>query len=1095
MTNIQSGIRDNRHRGCVAEFLQAHIKPDAELSFVSAYFTISAFAALQKELESIGSMRFLFGEPSFLDSIDPDRTDRRAFSLTHDGLGLREQLQQKAAARDCAHWIEEKVEVRSVVRPDFLHGKLYHIAHQNVEDAILGSSNFTFRGLGLDTKNANLELNLVVNDRRDLDDLKVWFDEVWIDKKNVAPVKDEVLRYLEKLYAENAPRRLYFKTLLHLFEGAWGAQSDAELFGDVRGFAQTKTWQALYDFQRDGVRSAVNKIKTHNGCIIADSVGLGKTFEALAVIKYFELKGQNVLVLCPKRLRENWTLYVQNSNLNPFCDDRFGYTVLSHTDLSRESGTVGIEDLSRFNWGKFGLVVIDESHNFRNNARGHKRDDGTFVPSRYERLMNEVIKQGARTQVLLLSATPVNVDLKDLRNQIYLMTGDQDDAFRDSIGVVSVKDLLAQAQRGFFDWANNSSTRRNPEALYDKLKGGFFTLLDALTIARSRRHIERHYAAQLDVIGHFPKRLAPISLSPDIDTRGLFLPYDKLDEEISEYKLAIFRPSQYVKDEHSNRYQDTTGVANFSQEARERYLIGMMKVNFLKRLESSVCAFRISMKRTIDKIETLENKIADFKRLEKTNLELRFEAEIEGEENDEAESLDDLTVGKGVEYSLRHLRLDDWLQDLQADKQKLHSLWLQAENVTSERGAKLRDLKNLLREHIESAKPDRDGVPNRKVLVFTAFADTADYLYENLHSWAHDEFGVHVAKVSGGTGGNRATTGRSDFNEILTNFSPRSKKRASNGAEIDLLIATDCISEGQNLQDCGFLVNYDIHWNPVRLIQRFGRIDRIGSRHESIQMVNFWPVDDLNKYINLKNRVESRMALADISATTEDNILGHNSSSENARELVEDDLRFRDVQLLKMRDEVLDLEELDGVTLGDFSLEEFRLELLDFLDEDAEALRREPLGMYANVAATEKIGDGVVFCLCAKTPAPDAKPSHLNPTAPFYLLYVAKNGEVKLGFAQARQVLSMLRELCAKHHAPDNVLCEAFALATSDGLEMGVVNELIKSAVAACGEQLQNKTLSGLTQRGATLLDGGAQKQIEYFQLVTWFVIGDVFDL
>ena len=1166
MSPLPSGIRDNRHRGSVAaDFLQQYVKANSKLSFVSAYFTIYAFEKLQSELESCGELRFLFGEPSFLQGLDPEKTDKRAFSLTHESLSLANQLKQKAVARDCAAFFRrDDVQIRSVKHPDFLHGKLYHIENGGSSEAILGSSNFTVRGLGMAAQTSNLELNLIVDSRRDLDDLRKWFDEVWDDGKNVVDVKDEVLGYLDKLYAENSPRELYYKTLIHVLESGLVGQSDSELFGDVRGFVQSQIWNTLYRFQQDGVRAAVNKIQRHNGCIIADSVGLGKTFEALAVIKYFELKGQRVLVLCPKRLRENWTIYTANSHLNPLAGDRFGYTVLSHTDLGRDSGTVGIEDLASFNWGQFGLVVIDESHNFRNNARGRKRADGTHAPSRYEALMDAVIKQGARTQVLLLSATPVNNDLKDLRNQIYLMSGDEDDAFTQSLGLHSVKDTLANAQRAFNKWADDPKTRHNSAALYQSLSGNFFTLLDGLTIARSRGHIERHYADTLAEIGRFPTRARPIAVFPHIDNQKLFLSFDRLDEEISRYQLALFKPSTYVRDEFSAQYANQAGSANFSQEKREKYLIGMMKVNFLKRLESSIASFAISMQRTIDKISALETTIADYQKRAADDLTL-FAADDSGD--DEApeggdDPLEELTVGKGLQYQLRHMDLTRWLRDLRADKQQLHSLLLHARDVTPERDDKLDKLKILLQARMTAPPTSENHRGARKVLIFTAFSDTADYLFEQLQPWA-TKLGFHIAKVTGGAGGTATTLGKADFNEILTNFSPRSKKRAGSAtvgsahefatrppsgggcplggstfvdtgsnrvgegrhfpmqsglaansfasnpaAEIDLLIATDCISEGQNLQDCGYLVNYDIHWNPVRLIQRFGRIDRIGSLFGEIQMVNFWPIEDLNRYINLKSRVESRMALADLSATAGDNPLA--PPAEN----VEQELKYRDEQLLKLKDQVLDLEELEDVSLGDFSLEDFRLELLDFLDQDAKRLRELPLGMVAVVAATEKHPPGAVFCLRAVNPDPNLKPSNLNPTAPYYLLYIAREKSsdaeleravaplpesdapaptsqpvVRLGFAQARGVLSMLRELCDDKVAPDAALCEAFALATQSGQNMTLVNDLVACAVGACREELQQKSLSSLTQRGAQLMSGGAKKQTAEFELVTWFVI------
>ena len=1163
ISSVQSVIRDNRHRGAVADFLRTKITSDARLSFVSAYFTIYAFEKLQKELEGAADLRFLFGEPSFLSGIDPERTDKRAFSLTHDGLDLSNQLRQKAVARDCeAFFSRPSVEIRSVKRPDFLHGKLYHIEGTRDTDAIMGSSNFTVRGLGMGAQTSNLELNLEIDSRRDLADLKAWFDEVWSDAANVKDVKAEVLGYLQKLYAENSPRELYFKTLIHVLESGLSGQNDQELFGDVRNFTGSQIWEALYSFQKDGVRAAINKIKRHNGCIIADSVGLGKTFEALGVIKYFELKGQKVLVLCPKRLRENWTLYVQNSTLNPFMGDKFGYSVMSHTDLSRESGIVGIEDLASFNWAQFGLVVIDESHNFRNNARGRKRPDGSYLPSRYEKLM-EAITKGARTQVLLLSATPVNNDLKDLRNQIYLLSGDEDRAFQTDLGLASIKDTLAAAQRSFNQWADDPTTRHNSAALYQSLSGNFFTLLDGLTIARSRGHIKRHYADTLHAIGHFPTRGKPDAVFPHIDNQSLFLAFDRLDEEISRYQLAIFKPSTYLKDDKNiqARYANEAGSANFSQEKREKYLIGMMKVNFLKRLESSIAAFAISMDRTIQKIGVLEAKITAYQSRASEDLTLFSDDagdDVAGDEAGEAsgDPLEELTVGKGLQYELRHMNLDEWLRDLHADKQQLYSLLLHARAVTPDRDDKLDKLKARLRARIENPPLDKDGRPGRKVIVFTAFSDTADYLFEQLQETAQ-ELGIHTAKVTGGAGGTATTLGRADFNEILTNFSPRSKKRVSLfEEEIDLLIATDCISEGQNLQDCGYLVNYDIHWNPVRLIQRFGRIDRIGSRWGEIQMVNFWPIEDLNRYINLKSRVESRMALADISATAGDNPLSPPAAQ------VEEELKYRDEQLLKLRDQVLDLEELEEVSLGNFSLEEFRLELLDYLDEDAQRLRELPMGMVAVVAATEKYPPGAVFCLRARNADPDAKPTNLNPTAPYYLLYVQRDASaqteegavvtasangaapdgdgieyspnvafglwgsdmnaigtshglfgaaekdappiiapaapvtptgaapvVKLGFAQARSVLSMLRELCATQTAPDELLCEAFAQATQGGHDMAVVNDLVQCAVRACGETLQKKTLSNLTQRGATLLEGGAKSQTCDFELVTWFVL------
>jgi len=541
-----SGIRDNYLRGSVGEFLREKIREGSSLSVVSAFFTIYAWEALRQELGKIAGMRFLFGEPRFIGSLDPDRTDKKAFQIEDEGLKLANRLEQKRVARECAEWITEKAEIRSVGHACLLHGKMYHIAYGGIEEAILGSSNFTVHGLGLGILDNNIELNLEVDSNRDRKDLKIWFDEIWNNATLVEDVKQEVLRYLEQLYVDHAPEFIYFKTLFHIFERYLAAQHEGGLLFEQTQIVETEIWKLLFDFQKDAVKGAINKINTHNGCIIADSVGLGKTFEALGIIKYYELRNHKVLVLCPKKLRENWTVYQaqNNSELNPIVNDRLGFTVLCHTDLSRSGGRSGDIDLSAINWGNYDLVVIDESHNFRNNARGKRDEDGNIIRmSRYERLMEHIIKQGVKTKVLLLSATPVNTDLKDLRNQLYFLTEGRDDLFKETIGVVSLKETLAAAQRTFNEWAKGSGERRT-SVLLERLNSAFFSLLDELTIARSRKHILKYYKESLDRVGNFPKRLKPISVVAEIDSLGKFISYDRLNDEIAQYQLSLFRPSQ-----------------------------------------------------------------------------------------------------------------------------------------------------------------------------------------------------------------------------------------------------------------------------------------------------------------------------------------------------------------------------------------------------------------------------------------------------------------------------------------------------------------------------------------------------------------------
>ena len=1096
--NKQFGIRDNHSRGKVADFLADKITPGSRLSVVSAYFTIYAYDALSRELDQAEYVNFLFGEPRFITSLDPEKTDKKTFKIEDEGLALANRLSQKDVARRCARWISDKVKVRSVREANLLHGKLYHIDDGRREHALLGSSNFTRRGLGMSAL-SNIELNLIVDSDRDRADLKQWFDDIWNDEKVVTDVKAEVLRYLEQLYANHAPEFIYFKTLYHVFERFLSGQAaDAALF-DQTDIVDTDIWKALFEFQKDGAKGAIHKINNHNGCILADSVGLGKTYSALAVIKYFELRNHRVLVLCPKKLRDNWTVYLaqNNSELNPFLKDRFAYTVLSHTDLSRESGRVDGVDLGTLNWGNFDLIVVDESHNFRNNTKGKRDEDGnTIRKSRYERLMEDIIQAGVKTKVLLLSATPVNNDLKDLRNQIYFVTEGHDTAFAQSFSILSIKDTLTTAQKSFMEWAKRPGDK-DARDLLERLPAGFFTLLDELTIARSRKHIQKYYKSSLEKIGKFPKRKRPESVFAEIDLKGRFLSYDRLNDEISNYQLSLYSPSRYVLDQHKAQYE-VGNVRNFSQSLRENFLIGMMKVNFLKRLESSVFSFAITMERTVAKIEQLEERLKTYQAQKVLAVvEVQQDFFLTREDDDEDDDLKSaFEVGTKLKYQMAHLRVDDWLKDLARDKQQLSLLAESAQSVDSSRDAKLAKLRALIERKVRHPSTNIHGEENRKVIVFCAFADTAAYLYEQIEGWARETLGVHIALVSGGSRPNRTTFGHAEFSHILTNFAPRAKNRAKmrsmpQDAEIDVLIATDCISEGQNLQDCDYLVNYDIHWNPVRIIQRFGRIDRIGSPNEAIQLVNFWPTPDLNKYINLKNRVEARMALVDIAATAEDNIL----QAEDLEELIKEDLRYRDKQLMRLKDEVLDLEDFhESVALNEFTLDDFRIELAAYIEANRDKLEEAPYGLYALVPPHPEystIKPGVIYCLKQRINAVGNEA--VNPLQPYFLVYIRDDGEVRFNFTAPKQVLEIFRAVCQGQSSPHAKLCEAFDTETDDGQNMERYSTLLDKAVAAIAAQFGRKNTTNLfAGRGGKLVSAETSiKDSSDFELVTWLVIKD----
>lgn len=1098
MSNIKSSIRDNHKRGKVGDFLKSKIEEGSSLSIVSAYFTIHAFQALKESLTEIKELRFLFGEPRFIKSLDPEKTDKKAYKIEGEDEGLKfdDRLKQNWVAKECAAWIREKVKIQSIRKSNLMHAKMYHIANNGVEDAIVGSSNFTVRGLGMSPVDNNIELNLEVDDKRDLRDVKSWFDEIWNDKDLVENVKDEVLLYLEQLYQNNTPEFIYYKTLYHIFERFLGEQEKSGLLAEDVQLVDTVIWNTLFEFQKDAVKGAINKIQQHNGCIIADSVGLGKTFEALAVIKYFELLNNNVLVLCPKKLRDNWTDYraENNSDLNLFLKDKFRYTVLSHTDLSRDSGKSGDINLENINWGNYDLVVIDESHNFRNNTQGKKDEEGNLIrKSRYQRLMEDIIQSGIKTKVLLLSATPVNNNLKDLRNQIYFLTEGRDDAFAgEPFGIGSLKKTLADAQRIFTDWAKQDN--RQTRTLLERLSSAFFKLLDEVTIARSRKHIEKYYPDSLKELGGFPERKKPIPVYTNIDLKGQFVSYDELNTEISEYQLSLFNPSKYVLPEYVSKYNVGRQIGQFTQSDREHYLIGMMKVNFLKRLESSVHSFGITMDRTIGKIEKLEKRIKRFQVFRDENPDMDLE-EIEIDALEDEELQEAMQVGKKLVFKMAHLDTERWLKDLQHDREQLELPRLSAKDVTVDRDAKLAKLKKLIAKKVEQPTTDKKGRPNRKVLVFTAFADTAEYLYNALHEWkTRRELGIHIAMVRGGTSDNETTFGNKEFGNILTNFSPNSKKRSlmksmPQDEEIDLLIGTDCISEGQNLQDCDYLINYDIHWNPVRIIQRFGRIDRIGNSNDSVQLVNFWPTPDLNRYIRLKNRVEARMALVDITATQGDNLL----EPEEIEDMLEDDLKYRDQQLLKLKDEVLDLEDFnESVALNEFTLDDFRIDLMNYIESNRKSLEDAPFGLYTVVPPDPKyqmMTKGVIFCLRQKGDSTGNE--KINPLQPYFLVYIREDGEVRYTFAQPKQILEMYRLLCADVKKPYEDLCTLFDKQTDNGTDMTQYNDLLQKAVNSLTLTYRKRAVRNLVAgRGGTLIKPQKQvRSITDFELITWLVI------
>lgn len=1052
----------------VIDELRQTLANQAALDLASPAFSLFAFAELRDLLDKLSACRVVLpvvndGEIGLIGA-DADRA-------------FRNRLQLRWLARECANWVK-KVELRGA--PTWLPQSIL-IAGKPESDlhrVITGSCAFTTKGLGI-TPGNQFSLIQCSEKAEESAILGSWFTALW----NSLPASDEhktaFLKRLQELADHRPPALIYYLTLYHVFKDLGDELDEDRIVKSATGIRNTTVWKKLYKFQRDGVVGAIDKLERLGGCIIADSVGLGKTFEALAIIKYYELRNDRVLVLVPKRLRDNWTLYKANDRRNFLASDRFNYDVLNHTDLSRDDGTSGDIDLAHVNWGNYDLVVIDESHNFRNKSTHNDRE------TRYDRLMRRIIKEGVKTCVLMLSATPVNNRLADLKNQIAFVTEADDNAL-DPHGIPSIEATVRQAQLQFNRWLALEDADRRPARLMDMLGFDYFKLLDLLTIARSRKHIEKYYGTE--ETGRFPERLKPINIKPDVDSKGEYSSIRDINNEIRRLTLATYAPLRYVLPHKQAAYDAKYstrirgGESFFRQVDREESLVHLLRINVLKRMESSITSFTLTLSRQLADVQSTLAKI-------EAHAESVDEIDIADVDVDDP-GFESLLVGTKVKVLLHDVDLVRWRQDLQEDRNRLATLLSAAKVIGAARDAKLHALREVIED--KCRRPINAG--NRKVIVFTAFADTAHYLYKELSGWAKDTHGLNSALVTG-AGHNQTTLPglRKDFVSIITSFSPRSKERpedmASEG-ELDLLIATDCISEGQNLQDCDTVINYDIHWNPVRIIQRFGRIDRLGSPNERIQLINFWPNLELEEYINLEQRVSGRMVLLDISATGEENIIEHQSGNQM------NDLEYRRKQLLKLQDAIIDLEDLStGVSIADLTLTDFRIDLAGFLKDRAALLESLPLGTMAVITSPAAasgeaaIPPGVIFCIRAVGDAAQKAIEPGYPLAPHYLVHVGEDGGVLLPFTQAKNVLDRLKGLCIGRDMPDAGACARFDKMTKDGRDMAVVQDMLSKAVASVVGKKEERAVASLFAPGGTHAMKGEFQGINDFEVVALLVV------
>ena len=1067
--NVKTILRDD---------LAKEIHEGSKLSIAAACFSIYAYRELKQELESIYELRFIFTSPTF--TTEKAKKEKREFYIprldrerslygTEFEVKLRNELSQKAIAKECADWIKAKVRFKSNVTNENMMGFI------NVDDKnYMPINGFTTVDLGCER--GNNAYSYIQKTETPISSAYIdLFNNLWNDKNKLQDVTDEVIDNITTAYNENSPDYIYFVTLYNIFNEFLEDISEDVLPNEATGFKDSKIWNMLYNFQRDAALAIINKLEKFNGCILADSVGLGKTFTALAVIKNYENRNKSVLVLCPKKLVNNWNTYKDNYTNNPIASDRLNYDVLYHTDLNRTSGSSNGLDLDRLNWGNYDLVVIDESHNFRNGGKISGDDE---KENRYLKLLNKVIRAGVKTKVLMLSATPVNNRFNDLKNQLALAYEGSTDIVDEKLGVKrSLDDIFKNAQKAFNTWSKWDTADRTTEKLLKMLDFDFFEVLDSVTIARSRKHIEKYYDTA--DIGKFPTRLPPISKRPPLTNLKKAVNYNDIFHQLIQLNLDIYRPSHYILPSKLEKYAELFGDnMGLTQANRELGIRRLMAINLMKRMESSVYSFNLTLKRIKGLIESTISTIDNYSNALGQQLDL-FDITDDDFDYDDNNSDDLFSFGRKVKIDIADMDYKSWRTALVQDRELLELITMNVADITPEYDTKLQWLKGIIKEKIDN--PINED--NKKIIIFTAFADTAGYLYDNVSIFAKNNFGLETAMITGSVDGRTtAKLKKTDMNTVLTCFSPISKDKAllmpNDSTNIDILIATDCISEGQNLQDCDYLINYDIHWNPVRIIQRFGRIDRIGSRNSQIQLVNFWPDVTLDEYINLKATVETRMKIVDMTATGDDNVLNDEEKT---------DLEYRKEQLRRLQDEVVDIEEMSsGISIMDLGLNEFRLDLLDYVKQHPD-IEKAPFGLHSVAPSTTDCPPGVVFVL--KNRSNSVNIDNQNRLHPFYMVYITNDGEVVCDHLSPKKMLDKMRLICKGNTEPIKELYRMFNKETKDGKNMSAVSKLLSDAIASIIEVKQESDIDSFLGGSQISFADSEISGLDDFELICFLVV------
>jgi len=1129
-------ILDNEKHLKVHEWIVKYTE-EGTIDIVTGYFTVGALAYLSQQVnQKIAKFRLVLG-----DIVNLDQVDDRPLDLLNENITIEAALNLSRLAQEAVDFLKQDKVKAKTLEPNFCHAKCYLFEPSKKDDRnkyfISGSSNLTEAGIGKKQTN-NLELNIAeTGNNSQYKELVEWFESLWNNpqahKEKTILAKDGTSKKIDfkqylieaiaKIFIEYSPRDIYFKILFELFGNQiLEIENDPEFNRQIGRLENTAIFRSLYKFQEKGVLSLIRMLQKYDGAILADAVGLGKTWSALAVMKFFQMQGREVILLCPKKLENNWRRYKEDQ-ASKFEVDKLKFFMRFHTDMNNsrlESYNDRADKFFRDDKPK--LIVIDESHNLRN----HKAN-------RYKFLVEQILQKNQDVKVLLISATPINNSLNDVRNQFKLMVQGNVHGYETKLGVRNIDHSFKQAQTIFNDWRKD----KNPKIgdFIKKLSGNdFFRLTDSLLVARTRKMVE---SQETDLT--FPVKNKPVNLFVTPHQLGNFETFEELFDHFPPM-LSGYQPAFYLDDE-SGVKKDVLR----DDKLRDRFLVKMIYILMVKRLESSWFSFYSTVEKIKDHHQNALDKIKSYQTNKAKAVLLENDViDLDNDQNDDdfTEAVEEYTLGKKRPINIADIdaagSLDKFKEDLKKDLDALDNLYVNLQKFDAKINKEVKKphqikscddkLKELIAQIIKKCNSGANN-HNQKVVIFTVYRDTAEYLFKQLQARGFDK----IAIASGTGSYSDDSDHKQSMEAILERFAPYTKlfrekewtfESEKEGLEafaewqewikenhpkthqklskpIDILIATDALSEGQNLQDADMVINYDIHWNPVRIIQRMGRIDRLGSPNEQIFGINFWPSENINSYLNLQGRIEQRMAAMKLAGSEVD----HQFSDSFAKMAHDEDFdrKMNDRMIEQMSITWDDIEVSDqGLGFDSLSLERYRQDLLAEFNRDKDKYRQMPKGVYTGFVGDMATGarDGIV-ALLGYPAKPSKKLDHQYQV--FDLIYIDKSGKLVLN--NQKEVLDFLNvNKDQERFVPDAVdRGEPVAIAELvNALKSWLSSQAVQTEVMEDGTEkktMGNETLEvlqGLKKGSKVAIDRIKQNvtvdgkyQLNNFDLITWVLV------